>query len=236
MRWYRAFPRVQGRDQRGKKSKPAAHREGALPANGEVLRLEGDLQFEVDSYVVAQGEASSFNGSVPVDTIRGAVDHEAGGGAGLGLAIAVGGDSTELTLDDDRKSDATKREVALNGEVIAIDGEGGGSEIHGGELFDEEEVTRAEVVVAVFLVGVNRRNVNAGHDGRVLGVLGGNDGQVEGLKRATNLADGEVLYREGDLGVSGIDLPGAGDVVGVGFRKSSHRYMQAYGVPCYSRL
>jgi hypothetical protein len=35
--------------------------------------------------------------------------------------------------------------------------------------------------------------------------------------------------------VRGIELPGAGNVVGVGVSESSHSYMQAYGVTGYSR-
>jgi hypothetical protein len=217
------------------KAKPATLREGTLPAVEKRLRLKGDLQLEGNGDIVAQGEASGFNSSIPVDAIGGAVDHEACGSAGFGLAVTIGGDSAELTRDDDGQCDATKREVAFDGEVVAVDGEGGRSEIHGGELIDEEEITRAQMVVSVLLIGVDRGDVDARDDGRVAGIFRSDDGQVESLERSANLADGEVLDAEGDLGVRGIELPGAGNVVGVGVSESSHSYMQAYGVTGYSR-
>jgi hypothetical protein len=132
---------------------------------------------------------------------------------GAGLPVAVGDDAAELAGQLDLLGDAAHREVAGHGEAIGVAAEPGGGEGHRRVLLDEEEVARAQVLVARLDPRVHGRDVDGGLDRRVVGVLGGHDRHVERLEGAAHLADHEVLDREGDLGVGRIEFPGADDVV-----------------------
>ncbi|OEI69203.1 hypothetical protein Cus16_1040 [Curtobacterium sp. ER1/6] len=179
-------------------------------------RLEDELHVEVDGHVVAEREATGLERRVPVHAELGAVDLRRRLGAELDLAVAVGGDAAELGLQGDVLGDATERELAVDEHVVAVLADAGRLEGHLRVLLGEEEVTGGEVLVALRLVRVDARDVDRGLEGGVEGVLGRDEGRVEALEGALDLADGEVADREGDLGVGRVDLPGAGLVAGDG--------------------
>jgi hypothetical protein len=172
-------------------------------------RLEDELHVEVDRHVVAEREATGLERSVPVHAELGAVDLGRGLGAELDLAVAVGREAAELGLEDDRLGDATQGQVAGDVQVVALGLDARRAEGELRVLLGEEEVARLEVLVALLLAGVDRRDVDVRLDGRLERVLGGDDGGVEGLELALDLADREVADRERDLGVRGVDLPGS---------------------------
>src|SRR5690606_29729742 len=99
-----------------------------------VLLLQHYLQVEVDGDVVAEGDAAGLEGRVPADAEVVAVDLGRGACGRLGLAVAVGDDATELTLEGDGLGDAAQRELTLEGEVIAVGDEAGRTEGCGREL------------------------------------------------------------------------------------------------------
>src|SRR6185312_4116085 len=195
---------------------------------GTVLLLQHDLEVEVDRHVVAESEATGLERGVPTDTEVVAVDLRRRCRARLGLAIAIRHDAAELALERYRLGDATQGEVSVDGEDVTVRRDRGRTEGQLRVLFREEEVARAEVVVAGLLAGVDGCHVDDGLDGAVFRVFAGHDGRVDLLEPAAHLADLHVLDGEGHLGVGGVELPGAGFVVGMSVNEVCHVHVNAW--------
>ncbi len=82
--------------------------------------------------------------------------------------------------------------------------------MHGGELLGVEEVGALEVGVAVGGAGLDRGDLRGHVDHGLRDVLGDLDGARDLAEVAADLADHEVAGDEADLGVRGVDGPGAG--------------------------
>src|SRR6266511_2356430 len=131
--------------------------------------------------------------------------------------LGLGEDGLDLDEDLDLVADdhtaAVHGDVGGDAEVLAV-ADAGGAVGHGGVGVGLEEVGRAQVVVALGVVGVDGAEVDGGGDGGVEWV--GCQAQLafEAGEVAADLADHHVADGEGDVGVDGVDRPGSGDVAG----------------------
>src|SRR3954452_10929764 len=182
-------------------------REGSgVAENGLDLELDGDL--------VTDDDAAAVHRHLDVDAELVAVDLGLGGEAGARAAEGVRAEAVELKVEDDRAGDALDRQLALDGPVGAVGLHRGGAEEHGRVVLDVEEVSRADVRVALLLTGVDGAELDTGLDRGLGGVLGGDDLALEVAEVAADLADHHVADGEADGRVRRVDLPGADDVAG----------------------
>src|SRR5207244_180408 len=103
-------------------------------------------------------------------------------------------------------------QVTLDDEAVAVGTHAGGAERHGRVGLDVEEVARANVVVALLVVGVDRAQVDGGVHRRVERVLAGDDLTLEGGEAPPYLGHHQVTDAEGDVRVDRVDRPGSGHV------------------------
>jgi hypothetical protein len=105
-------------------------------------------------------------------------------------------------------------QLAVDIETVLAVADAGGAEGHRRVGVGLEEVGRAEVVVALGVVGVDGGQLDGGgHRGgqriRCQGEFALEAGEV-----AADLADHQVADGEGHIGVAGIDRVGPGDITG----------------------
>lgn len=74
---------------------------------------------------------------------------------------------------------------------------------------DVEEVDRAEVIVAALVARADAAHVDGHLDARLCRVFCDDDCAVNAHEATADLGEAEVAAHEGDLGVAGVDLPGA---------------------------
>src|SRR5690606_5426041 len=122
--------------------------------------LETGLDLEEDGDLVADHGAAAFERHVDGDAEVLAIDDGGGLEAGDGALAHAGVDAVELELQLDRAGDAAQSEVAVDDVVVTVRADAGGDEGGGGELFGVEEVGRADVGVAVGVLGVDRGDVD----------------------------------------------------------------------------
>src|SRR4029453_13250221 len=123
----------------------------------------------------------------------------------------VGVDAVELDGEADRPGDAVDGQLALELVLVAAARDAGGAELGRGVALDAEEVGGAQVVVAVGLVGVDRRQGGGGGHGHVLERVAHGEGGVEVVEPAPYVGEPEVADLEVDARVGGVACPGAGD-------------------------
>src|ERR1700744_2963058 len=160
------------------------------------------------------GHAAAGEGPVVADAPVVPVDLGGGGEARAGAAVGVRAEPVDLELQRDRLGRAADREVAVGQEVAAVRPHAGGGEGHGPVRLNLKKVRAVDVVVAVRLAGVHRAQVYSGGEGGVQRVRGGDDGALELVETATDLAHHHVPDDERHLGVHRVNSPRPGDVAG----------------------
>src|ERR1700761_220764 len=166
------------------------------PESGLLGGLENALDLEVQVHLVADhGAVGAGDDAVEADAEVLAADLALGREAGAGAAVSVRAEAVDVVLAA-VLADAS----GLEGDVRV--------------LLDVQEVLAADVVVAVFLAGGDRRGVNGGVHARLEFGRAGDEGALDRLELAADLADHHVTDAEADLGVDRVDRPGAGDVTG----------------------
>src|SRR5918993_1564485 len=180
--------------------------------------LLGELHVERQLDLLGDEDATGLEGGVPGQAPVGAVDLAVGLEGGLLVAPRVGGDTVELDLEGDRLGDPLDGEVT--GQRAAV--EGGAAERHLRVVLDVEEVRAAEVAVTVGGAAGDGRGRNGDVGDGVGEVLGDDDGAGDVRERAADLGDHEVASDETDLGVRGVDGPGAGGEAAEGGGVNGH--------------
>src|SRR6201996_221637 len=166
------------------------------PGGGLLGGLENAFDLEVQVHLVADhGAVGAGDDAVEADAEVLAADLALGREAGAGAAVSVRAEAVDVVLAA-VLADAS----GLEGDVRV--------------LLDVQEVLAADVVVAVFLAGGDRRGVNGGVHARLEFGRAGDEGALDRLELAADLADHHVTDAEADLGVDRVDRPGAGDVTG----------------------
>src|SRR6195952_4384977 len=181
--------------------------------------LEHGLHGEVDVHLVADEDPAAVERDVEVHAEVLAVDDAVGLEAETLAAPRVLADAQELDLELDGLGDALEGEVADDGGAV----EGGRGEAHLAELLHVEEVSGAQVAVALLVAGVDRVQVHGRVGAGVLERLTGRELALELSELSGDLAH-QVANREPDLGVAGVDGPGAGGDVGTEGSLSGDRH------------
>src|SRR5918993_43851 len=184
----------------------------------ECSGLLGELHVERQLDLLGDEDATGLEGGVPGQVPVGAVDLAVGLEGGLLVAPRVGGDTVELDLEGDRLGDPLDGEVT--GQRAAV--EGGAAERHLRVVLDIEEVRAAKVAVTVGGAAGDGRGRNGDVGDGVGEVLGDDDGAGDVRERAADLGDHEVASDEADLGVRGVDGPGAGGEAAEGGGVNGH--------------
>src|ERR1700691_2714260 len=198
-----------------------------------LLRLvEHAFDLQGDRDLLADSHAAAGNRAVVADAPVIPVDLGGGGEARAGAAVGVGSEAVDLKLQRDRLGGAADGEVTVEQEVAAVATDAGGVEGHRGVGLDFEEVGTADVIVAVRRAGVHRAEVDGGVDAGQQGVFGGDDGPLELVETAADLAHHHVPDDERHLRVHGVDGPGAGDVAGDYHRGLCHHASRYLILPC----
>ena len=175
-------------------------------------RAQHGLDLEVDRDLVADDHAAAVERHRDVDAEVGAVDRGAGREARAGAAEGVRAEALGREGERHRPGHALDRELAVQQQVAVVDAHGVRGEGPGGVVGDVEEVGRADVVVALLVVGVDGRGVDRRRDTRTGDVLAGHDLTGERAEATAYLAHHHVPNGEGDVGVHGVDVPGTGGV------------------------
>src|ERR1700761_9504821 len=180
------------------------------------LGLEDALDLKGDADLVADDDTARNAGdrAVEVDTEVVPVDLAGCREAAAGAAVGVRTEAVDLKLERDRLGDAADGQVTLKQVLAALVLDAGRGEGHRRVVSHVEEVRAAAMRVELFLVGVDRRDVDRGVDGRRQGVFAGHEGTLELVETALDLANTEVPSGKADLGVDGVNRPRAGDVAG----------------------
>src|ERR1700761_393183 len=185
------------------------------PGGGLLGGLENAFDLEVQVHLVADhGDVGAGDGAVEADAEVLAADLALGREAGAGAAVSVRAEAVDLEAQRDRAGDGAEGQVAVDVVLAAVLADASGLEGDVRVLLDVQEVLAADVVVAVFLAGGDRRGVNGGVHARLEFGRAGDEGALDRLELAADLADHHVTDAEADLGVDRVDRPGAGDVTG----------------------
>src|SRR5699024_7771064 len=150
-------------------------RGGGEGPTGRSVVLTGELGVDLDGDLVADEHPAAVHRHLDVDTELLAADLSGGGKARAVQAVGVDGASGELQGQLNGAGVSLDGQVALEDELLALGLEACGLEAELWMLFDVEEVGRADVVVPVAVVGVDRSGVDRGLDGGLHGVV--RDGQ-----------------------------------------------------------
>src|SRR5699024_8619258 len=171
--------------------------------------LTGELGVDLEGDLVAEQHPAAVHRHLDVDTVLLAADLRGIGKARAVQAVVVDGDSGELQCQLNQADSSLNGQVALEYELLARGHEACGLECELWMFFDVEEDGRADVVVPVAVVGVDRSGVDRGLDGGLHGVV--RDGQrgVELLEASPHLAHHHVMDGKTDGRVGCVDLPGA---------------------------
>src|ERR1700753_593878 len=177
--------------------------------------LEHALDLEVQVHLVADhGAVGAGDDAVEADAEVLAADLALGREAGAVAAVSVRAEAVDLEGQRDRAGDVADGQVAVDVVLAPVQADAGGLEGDVRGLLDVQEVLAADVVVTVALAGVDRRGVDGGvHARRELG-RAGDEGALDLLELAADLAHHHVTDAEADLGVDRVDRPGAGYVTG----------------------
>src|SRR5690554_1826237 len=191
---------------------PDPVRVGARPSGALRLcfGLKGCLNLDRNLDLVADEEPAGLEGGVPVQPVILTVDLRPGLESDLLIAPRVASRAEVLALQLDRLCDAAKGKLAYEREAVArnitdfraLEGDGG-------VLVRLEEVGRTEVVVALAIVGRNRRGLCSGFclEGREV-VRRHPDNAFELLEAAADFAEAEMADRKAKPGVGRVDNVG----------------------------
>src|SRR5688500_12424518 len=172
------------------------------------LRALDGLDFEVHADLVAHDDAVARD--VEGDAEVASVDGGAGREAGPGAAPRIARGAVELELERHGLGHAAQCELAIDDVSVALGAHGGRAEVHGRVRVDGKEVGAAEVGVPTRVAGVDGVELDGGGDAGRQRVVGDLDRAAEAGEGPADLRDHEVADGEGDLGVRGVDVPGAG--------------------------
>src|SRR4051794_19194158 len=183
--------------------------ERAYPRPGALdLLNRRDVELQLDLLAHQQVAAAErlVEGHVPVVAVQLARDLE----RDALVAPRVGLLALNLGCEGDRLGHAVHRQLAGDLERLVVDRlDLRRLEAELRVLLDAEEVGRAKMLVAAGVAGVDRNALHVAVGLRGLVALADHERALEVLELATNRGDAEVLHREADARVGGINGPRA---------------------------